>query len=58
MYKLKSRPWPEIARFYRSMATEHGHEWPTPLLKLVEQIQAADYVGNVYGSTSHLQLRI
>jgi hypothetical protein len=40
------------------MATEHGHEWLTPMLKLVEQIQAADYVGNVYGSTSPLQLGI
>ena len=42
MCKVKSRPWPETARFYRSMATEHGHEWLTPMLKLVEQIQAAD----------------
>ena len=40
------------------MATEHGHEWLTAMLKRVEQIQAADYVGNVYGSTSRLQLRI
>jgi len=58
MYKVKRRPWPEIARFYRSMATEHGHEWLTPMLKLVEQIQTADYVRNVYGSTSHVRLRI
>lgn len=58
MYKVKSRSWPEILRFYRSMANEHGHNWLIPMAELVEQIGTADYARKVYGATSHAQLRV
>lgn len=58
MYKVKSRPWSEITHFCRSMVTDHQHVWLTPMLAFVEQIERADYSGRVFGSTSHLRLRI
>ena len=58
MYKVKSQPWPKIIHYYHSLVEEHNHNWLRPMLELVEQIQAADWAQNLYGSTSHMQLRI
>lgn len=58
MYKLKSRPWSEIAKFYRSMVADHGLVWLTPMLGLVEQIEHAEYAEKIFGSTSLARLRI
>jgi hypothetical protein len=55
---VKSRPWPEIAKFYRSMVSDHQQVWLTPMLALVEQIEHADFAGSVFGATSHLRLRV
>jgi hypothetical protein len=58
MYKVKSKPWPRIIHFYRSVAETPRNSWLHPMLEFVEQIGAADFAQNLCGSTSHLRLRI
>jgi len=58
MYRVKSQPWPKIISFYRSLAESSGNSWLGPMVGFVEQIGAADFAQNLYGATSHMQLRI
>jgi hypothetical protein len=58
MYKVKCRPWPEIAGFYRSKVTAPQLVWLKPMLALVEQIEHSEYAEKIFGSTSHLCLCI
>jgi len=58
VYKVKSKPWPRITHFYRSFAEIPGNSWLRPMLEFVEQIGAVDFAHILYGSTSHIRLRI
>jgi hypothetical protein len=58
MYKVKSEPWPKIAEFYSELASEPKNVWLTPMVGFVEKIGAAEWAGNLHGSTSHMRLRI
>jgi hypothetical protein len=53
MFKVKSRPWPVIAKFYREMAAVPHLVFLKPMLELVEHIERADFAPKVFGSTSH-----
>jgi hypothetical protein len=58
MYKVKSKPWQRIIQFYRSFAETPRNSWLRPMLEFVELVGAADFAPSLYGSTSHIQLRI
>jgi uncharacterized protein (DUF305 family) len=58
VYKVKSKPWPRITHFYRSFAEIPRNMWLKPMLAFVEQVGAADFAQNLYGSTSHIRFRI
>jgi len=58
MYKVKSKPWPQVIDFYRSLAESSGNSWLGPMVGFVEKIGASDFAQKLYGATSHLQLRI
>ena len=58
MYRIKTRPWPEIVEFYRDLVGKHQHESFRSMIDLVEKIAAADFAKNLYPATSHAQLKI
>jgi hypothetical protein len=56
MYKIKSRPWSKIVSFYRDRVGKNSSL--KPMLKFVEQIEAAEFADRIHGATSHVRLLI
>ena len=55
--RTQTRPWSDIAGFYRNLIEEHG--WGMqPILALVESLATAPWAGKLHGTTSHATLLI
>ena len=53
-----SKHRPRIVDFYRSFVEIRRNSWLRPMLEFVEQIGAADFAHNPYGSASHIRVRV
>lgn len=51
-FPVKSRPWPDIVHFYGELAGTPQGKWLLPMRSLVEQIEAADFAGQLFATTS------
>lgn len=58
MHRVKDKPWPRITHFYRSFGEIPGNNWLRSMLEFAQQIGAVDFAHILYGSTSHIRLRI
>jgi hypothetical protein len=48
---IKSRPWTEVAEFYRDLTERHGWDMQ-PMLQFVERIAGSGYATGIHPATS------